>query len=71
MLGGTAASFRVVPNGIPGLETRLPPLFSEEVGKGRIDLQASVAPTSTNPARMCGKKRAARFPCADTVEKKT
>ena len=54
MLGGTAASFRGVPNGIPGLETRLPLLFSEGVGKGRIDLQAFVALTPTNPARMCG-----------------
>jgi len=54
MVGGTAASFRVVPNGIPGLETRLPLLFSEGVGKGRIDLQNFVALTSTNPARMYG-----------------
>ncbi len=54
MLGGAAASFRVVPNGIPGVETRLPLLFSEGVGKGRIDLQAFVALTSTNPARMYG-----------------
>ena len=29
-------SFRWVPNGIPGVETRLPILFSEGVGKGRI-----------------------------------
>ena len=28
-------SFRWVPNGIPGVETRLPILFSEGVGKGR------------------------------------
>ena len=31
-------SFRWVPNGIPGVETRLPILFSEGVVKGRIDL---------------------------------
>jgi dihydropyrimidinase len=54
MVGGAAASFRAVPNGIPGIETRLPLLFSEGVGKGRIDLQAFVALTSTNPARMYG-----------------
>ena len=29
-------SFRWVPNGIPGVETRLPILFSEGVSKGRI-----------------------------------
>jgi dihydropyrimidinase len=39
---------------IPGLETRLALLFSEGVGKGRIDLQAFVVLTSTNPARMYG-----------------
>ena len=32
-------SFRWVPNGIPGVETRLPILFSEGVGKGRISLE--------------------------------
>ena len=32
-------SFRWVPNGIPGIETRLPILFSEGVSKGRITLQ--------------------------------
>ena len=31
-------SFRWVPNGIPGVETRLPILFSEGVSKGRISL---------------------------------
>ncbi len=54
MVGGTEASFRTVPNGIPGIETRLPLMFSEGVGKGRIDLQTFVALTSTNAARMYG-----------------
>ena len=31
-------SFQWVPNGIPGVETRLPILFSEGVVKGRISL---------------------------------
>ncbi len=35
-------SFRWVPNGIPGVETRLPILFSEGVSKGRISLQKFV-----------------------------
>ena len=47
-------SFRWVPNGIPGVETRLPILFSEGVSKGRIDLNKFVAITSTNHAKMYG-----------------
>ena len=47
-------SFRWVPNGIPGVETRLPILFSEGVVKGRISLNEFVALTSTNHARMYG-----------------
>lgn len=47
-------SFKWVPNGIPGVETRLPILFSEGVSKGRISLQRFVALTSTNPARLYG-----------------
>lgn len=47
-------SFRYVPNGIPGIATRMPILFSEGVGKGRIDLNRFVALTSTNHARRYG-----------------
>ncbi len=47
-------SFRWVPNGIPGVEVRLPILFSEGVGKGRITLNQFVAYSSTNHARMYG-----------------
>jgi dihydropyrimidinase len=47
-------SFRWVPNGIPGVETRLPILFSEGVVKGRIDLNTFVALSSTNHAKMYG-----------------
>ncbi len=47
-------SFRWVPNGIPGVETRLPILFSEGVSKGRISLNRFVALTSTNHAKMYG-----------------
>jgi dihydropyrimidinase len=43
-----------VPNGIPGVETRLPILFSEGVGKGRITLQQFVALSSTNHAKTYG-----------------
>ncbi len=51
---GARAPFRKVANGIPGLETRLPLLFSEGVVKGRIDLQRFVALSSTNNARLYG-----------------
>ncbi len=47
-------SFRWVPNGIPGVETRLPILFSEGVVQGRISLNQFVALSSTNHARMYG-----------------
>jgi dihydropyrimidinase len=47
-------SFRWVPNGIPGVETRLPILFSEGVVKGRITLNQFVALTATNHAKMYG-----------------
>jgi dihydropyrimidinase len=52
--GGKEVAFQHIPNGIPGIETRLPLLFSEGVVKGRIDLHTFVALTSTNPARMYG-----------------
>lgn len=51
---GEAASFALVPNGIPGVETRLPLLFSEGVIKKRISLRRFVELTSTNPARLYG-----------------
>jgi len=51
---GEHASFTRVPNGIPGVETRMPLLFSEGVTKGRIDLQTFVALTATNAAKIYG-----------------
>jgi dihydropyrimidinase len=53
-LGGNEVAFPYIPNGIPGLETRLPLLFSAGVLKGRIDLHQFVALTASNPARMYG-----------------
>ncbi|WP_377298211.1 dihydropyrimidinase [Rhizobium sp. SGZ-381] len=46
--------FRWIPNGIPGVATRLPILFSEGVMKGRIDINQFVAVTSTNHAKLYG-----------------
>lgn len=53
-VGGINGSFQHVPNGIPGIETRLALLFSEGVNKGRIDLNTFVALTATNPAKLYG-----------------
>ena len=47
-------SFRWVPNGIPGVATRLPILFSEGVVKRRITLNRFVELTATNHAKAYG-----------------
>jgi dihydropyrimidinase len=51
---GTDAPFRDIPNGVPGLGSRLPILFSEGVSKGRIDAPTFVRLTASNPARLFG-----------------
>jgi dihydropyrimidinase len=51
---GENAPFHAIPNGVPGLEIRLPLLFSEGVGKGRISLERFVAITAANAARIYG-----------------
>jgi dihydropyrimidinase len=53
-LRGEHASFRYIPNGVPGIETRLPLLFSAGVMDGRLPLTSFVALTATNPARIYG-----------------
>ncbi|MGV6848058.1 MAG: dihydropyrimidinase [Marinibacterium sp.] len=51
---GARKTFRNIPNGIPGVETRLPILFSEGVSKGRMSLERFAALTATNHARLYG-----------------
>ena len=51
---GSDAKFSEIPNGVPGIETRLPLLMSEGVLKGRIDAHRFVSVTSTGPAQMYG-----------------
>ena len=51
---GKDAAFKHIPNGIPGVETRLPLLFGPGVKGGRIDLCRFVALTATNPAKLYG-----------------
>jgi len=53
MLKGPNAAFRHVPNGVPGIETRLPLLF-DGVSKGRITMAQFVALTATNVAKIYG-----------------
>jgi dihydropyrimidinase len=60
---GVQTTFKEMANGVPGLQVRLPLLFSEGVGKKRISLQEFVALTATNHARMYGL-----FPRKGTIE---
>ena len=54
LAAGPDPSFKEIANGVPGIELRLPLLFSEGVGKGRINLNQFVALTATNAAKLYG-----------------
>lgn len=51
---GPDPDFKHCANGLPGIEVRMPLLYSEGVRKGRINLNQFVALTSTNAARIYG-----------------
>jgi dihydropyrimidinase len=51
---GSDAPFRDIPNGVPGLASRLPILYSEGVATGRIDVCEFVRLSATNPAKLFG-----------------
>jgi dihydropyrimidinase len=51
---GDKTTFKDTANGVPGIELRAALLFSEGVGKGRIDLNRFVALTATNHAKLYG-----------------
>ena len=51
---GQESAFRHIPNGIPGIETRMALLYSEGVLGGRITLEKFVELTATNPAKAYG-----------------
>jgi len=51
---GAKAPFSKIANGVPGLEIRLPMLFSEGVRSGRLSLQKFVDLTATRAARLYG-----------------
>ncbi|MEM7429220.1 MAG: dihydropyrimidinase [Pseudomonadota bacterium] len=54
---GPNPTFKKIANGVPGLEVRMPLLFSEGVLKGRLTLNEFVALTSTNAAKIYGLTR--------------
>jgi dihydropyrimidinase len=60
---GEQTTFKEMANGVPGLQVRLPLLFSEGVGKKRITMQEFVALTAANHARMYGL-----YPRTGTIE---
>jgi dihydropyrimidinase len=51
---GPEPDFKQIANGIPGIELRLPLLFSEGVQRGRIGLNRFVELGCTNPAKIYG-----------------
>jgi dihydropyrimidinase len=51
---GDNAPFPEIPNGVPGVGTRMAVLFSEGVAKGRIDAATFVRLTAENPAKLFG-----------------
>ncbi len=51
---GPNPHFKKIGNGVPGIEVRLPLLFSEGVHTGRIDLTRFVALSSTTAAKLYG-----------------
>jgi dihydropyrimidinase len=44
----------MIPHGAPGIETRIPLLFSEGVNKGRISVTKFAEVSATNPAKLVG-----------------
>ncbi|KAG2413077.1 hypothetical protein HFD88_010636 [Aspergillus terreus] len=48
------STFTKIPNGLPGLETRMPSLFCDGVLTGRLSIQKFVELTSSNPAKLYG-----------------
>ena len=54
LMAGRKPNFKQIPNGMPGLEARLPMVFDEMVTNGRFDVNKFVAWTATNPAQIYG-----------------
>ena len=41
LIAGPSPNFKVIPNGVPGIEARMPLLFDAMVSKGRLGLPSS------------------------------
>lgn len=54
LVNGPKPSFNRITNGVPGIELRMPLLFTGGVQDGRIDIHQFVAQTSTNAAKIYG-----------------
>ena len=59
---GNDPTFKQIANGMPGIEMRLPLLFSEGVTGGRITLNRFVELSSTNAAKIYGLHPALQRP---------
>jgi dihydropyrimidinase len=59
--------FTKIPNGLPGVQDRLPILWTYGVGKGKISANQFVALNSTNPAKIFGlyPRKGALLPGSD------
>jgi dihydropyrimidinase len=62
-----AQDFTKIPNGLPGVQDRLPVLWTHGVRAGRISANQFVALTSTNPAKIFGlyPRKGALLPGSD------
>jgi dihydropyrimidinase len=54
LMAGTSANFKQIPNGMPGLQARLPLLFDAMVSNGRFGAEKFVEWTATAPAQLYG-----------------
>ncbi len=66
-VNGVDANFRDIPNGVPGLASRMAILWTEGVGRGHITPSDFVRLTSTRPAQIFGlhPKKGSIMPGAD------
>ena len=54
LVNGADPDFKAIPNGLPGLEARLPLLFDAMVSQGILGLTKFVSITATEPAKIYG-----------------
>jgi dihydropyrimidinase len=54
LVAGANPTFKQIPNGLPGVEMRLPLMFDGAVSQGRLGLERFVEITSAAPAKLYG-----------------